>query len=113
MKRAMLLLATIFASTNVFAAPFLTCNPYPSSGPLPDTFSVGLDSGALISVPARKNADGSRDLYYDLGPLGITNGSHQFKVAAVNSVWGSSTQVNFTFVKAVPSAPSGLGLTDQ
>lgn len=111
MKRTLLLLA-LFA-TPVFGAPFLTCDPYPATGPLPDSFSVGLDSGALISVPARINGDGSRDLFYDLASLGITNGSHQFKVTAVSSVWGSSAQSNFSFVKAIPSAPSGLGLRAQ
>lgn len=103
----------LFLSSQAFAAPFLTCDPYPATGPLPDSFSVGLDSGALISIPARTNADGSRDLFYDLAPLGITNGSHQFKVTAVSSVWGPSTQVNFPFVKQVPNAPSGLGLKAQ
>ncbi len=107
------LLVFAMFSTSVLAAPFLTCDPYPATGPLPDSFSVGLDSGGLISVPARTNADGSKDLFYDLAPLGITNGSHQFKVTAVSSVWGSSTQVNFSFVKAIPSAPSGLGLKAQ
>jgi len=106
------LLVAMF-STSALAAPFLTCDPYPATGPLPDSFSVGLDSGAMITVPARTNADGSRDMMYDLAPLGITNGSHQFKVTAVSSLWGASTQVNFTFVKAAPSAPGGLGLRAQ
>lgn len=108
-----LLVLILLVSRLVSAAPFLTCDPYPATGPLPDSFSVGLDSGAMITVPARTNADGSRDMMYDLAPLGITNGSHQFKVTAVSSLWGASTQVNFTFVKAVPSAPAGLGLRAQ
>lgn len=106
-------LLVLLLSAPAMGAPFLTCDPYPASGPLPDSFSVGLDSGATISVPARTNGDGSKDIFFDLGPLGITNGSHQLKVTAVSSVWGSSTQVNFQFVKAVPSAPSGLGLKAQ
>lgn len=108
-----LILLALLLSANAFAAPFLVCDPYPNTGPQPDSFSVGLDSGALISVLARTNGDGSRDLFYDLAPLGISNGSHQFKVTAVSSVWGSSTVANFPFVKAVPTAPSGLGLRAQ
>lgn len=105
--------ALLFFPAVVSAAPFLTCDPYPGNGPIPDSFSVALDSGGLISVPARVNADTSRELWYDLAPLGISNGSHQFKVTAVSSLWGSSNQVNFSFVKAVPSAPSGLGIRAQ
>ncbi len=110
-KLRVLIVALLMPSAQ--AAPFLVCDPYPAAGPLPDSFSVGLDSGALISVPARINGDGSRDLFYDLATLGISNGSHQFKVTAVSSLWGSSPQTNFTFVKAAPTAPSGLGIRAQ
>lgn len=101
----------VFAASPAIAAPFLTSDPYPASVSQPDSFRVGLDSGALISVPATTNPDGSRSLYYDLAPLGIANGSHQFKVTAVNSLWGlESPQANFPFGKGAPTVPAGLGL---
>ena len=109
MKR--LILALLVFAGPVLGAPFLVSDPYPNTAPQPDSFRVGLDSGALINVPTFTNPDGSKQLYYDLGPLGITNGSHQFKVTAVNALWGlESTQTNFTFAKGAPGAPAGLGI---
>lgn len=100
----------LFSSGAACADPFLTCDPYASGTPQPDSFAVKLDSGALVTVPAVVNATGGKVLMYDLGPLGITNGAHTIAVTAVSSSWGSSTASNFPFVKAAPAAPTGLRL---
>jgi len=99
-----------FFIANARAAPFLVSDPYPASGPLPDAFSCQLDNGALVSSVPAVAADNSKSLLLDVGPMGITNGSHTFKCSAVSSLWGSSAITNFPFVRGVPSAPSGLGL---
>lgn len=111
MKRTLLILATTLSiSTAATSAPFLTCNPYPVTGPQPDSFTLSFDSGATIAVPARVNADASVDFLFDVAPLGINNGSHQFKVTANSSLWGAGGSVNFPFVRGLPSAPAGVGL---
>jgi len=94
------------------AAPFLVCDPYPSTAPQPDSFSCVLDSGAAISIPATKNPDSSVQLHYDLKTL--ATGAHTAQCAAVSSLWGSSPQSGkLSFFAGIPAAPANLGLSAQ
>jgi hypothetical protein len=95
------------------ANPMVVCDPYPAGTPQPDSFSCQLDTAAAVSVPATRNADGSVALNWDVGPLGISNGSHKITciaVASASAPWGNSDPATLSFVKALPNAPGGLRL---
>ena len=92
------------------SAPFLVADPYPSSGPQPDSFSCVFDSGAAVSIPATANTDGSKQLHYDLAAM--ASGPHTAQCAAVSTLWGSSAQSGkLSFSAGVPAVPSNLGLS--
>lgn len=108
-----LLFAALLTMCDIgIAAPFLVSDPYPKAGPQPDSFTVQLDSTAPLTVPATVNADGSKQLRMDVGPLGITNGSHMFTVKAV-ALSGVSAAANFPFTWALPDTPANLRLIGQ
>lgn len=102
------LLAVIYSE----AAPFLVCDPYPSTGWQPTKFLITIDGGAVIESPAFKNPDNSVQLKYDLGS--ISAGSHSLTVRSAD-VWGSSTAVPFSFTKpsAPPTAPANINISGQ
>lgn len=96
-----------------FAAPFLTCNPYPAnadSGQNIVSFVITFTSPTglnPVTVQAQVGAGGAQYLYYDLSTLG--NSSYTVTAAAVNGYALESPQSSpFTFAKGIPSAPSGL-----
>ncbi len=92
------------------AAPFLVCNPYPSTGTQPDYFSVVMDSGTAVqSTPY--SVTGGVELHYDLSAT--ATGSHTASVAACSNTWGCSAATPFTFTKALPAAPAGIGVSGQ
>ena len=96
-----------------FAAPYLTCTPYPSNADtalnivsfvITFTAPTGLSP---VTVQAQVGTSGQQYLYYDLSTLG--NSSYTVTAAAINGYALESPQsVPFTFQKGVPSAPGGL-----
>ena len=94
----------------IWAAPFIVCDPYPSTGAQPTYFVVVPDGGAAVSSPPLTQTDGGKILHYDLAS--IANGQHNYTVAACDT-WGCTAAVPFSFTKGVLSAPSGLRLSNQ
>jgi hypothetical protein len=92
------------------AAPYLTCDPYPSNADANlNVVSFVLTGIAAnpVTVQAMVGTSGSQNLYYDLGPL--TNNTYTVTAAAVNGYGLEGPQsLPFTFQKGVPSAPTGL-----
>jgi len=106
MKLLLILLTILFPSV-VFAAPYLVCDPYPSTDVQPTDFELVIDGGSVIISPA-VDVTGGKALKYDIG--GVSAGSHTVSVKACKDydVWGRacSSAVNFTFVKPVVSSPA-------
>lgn len=92
-----------------FAAPYLTCANYANDDNKPTSFLVAMDGGAEIEVAATTNADGTVKLRYDLAS--ISSGSHSAVIKAKN-IWGTSAaSAAYPFTKAVPNAPTSVGLS--
>ena len=89
------------------ASPFLTADPYPASGPLPDEFILSFNGQADVVVPARINADGSRDLWYDLAPL-IGSGQRTVTARARNAESTSGLSDPLSFNTNWLTAPTNL-----
>jgi hypothetical protein len=113
MRIKLLLLLLLFPSF-AWAAPFLTCDPYPAN-----TTDASLNVVAFVitfqtptglspvTVQAIVGTSGSQNLYYDLAAL--TNSSYTVTAAAVNGYQEESSQsAPFTFQKGVPGAPTGM-----
>jgi hypothetical protein len=97
------------------AAPFLVCDPYAvQSDPnlIPVSFDLNGIAAQPISVPVTTNADGTKQLHYDLGTL--SNGTFTVTAAAVNIFGGTSpASAPFQFTKGVPAAPTNLRISPQ
>jgi hypothetical protein len=86
------------------AAPFLVCDPYPTTVAQPTSFLVTMDGGAQVEVAALKLADNSVRLSYDLTAVAV--GNHTVTVVA-RTVWGDSNASSpFAFVRPSQSAAS-------
>jgi len=107
-KLILIVLAILLSSTAVMAAPFLVCDPYPTTVSQPTYFSIVPDGGAAITSIPEVVTGGAVRIHHDL--VGVTTGLHNWTVAACNE-WGCSTSVPFVFTKVVPSGPSGLRLS--
>ncbi len=106
--RALLAAALLLGATAATAAPlFLVSDPWPATGPQPDTCTATPANGNAISLTLVDAAPGSRAIHHNTDAL--PNGPHTWSVACAN-VWGSSGNVPFEFVKGAPSTPAGLRL---
>jgi len=91
------------------AAPFLLCDPYPSSGPQPVEFLVTVGTAPPVVVPATRQTDGSVILKWDIA--GIGTGAKTVTAKARNA-WGeSAASAPFSFTAGTPAAPGGIGLS--
>jgi len=111
-----ILLAILFASflailltapMMVRAAPYLICDPYPTTGSQPTEFGVTVDGAAAVTSAAQTLTDGSRRLHYDLA--GVATGGHSvtYKPVLVDPYWGrleGPASDPFAFTK--PGAPA-------
>jgi hypothetical protein len=97
------------------AAPFLVCDPYAvQTDPnlIPVSFNLTGVAAQPVSVPVTTNADGTKQLHYDLANLG--NGTYTVTAAAVNVFGGTSPAgTPFTFTKGVPATPTNLRISPQ
>lgn len=89
----------------VVGAPFLVCDPYPTTAQQPISFLVSFDGGTAIETGVETLADGGVRLHYDLSSL--ANGNHSVVVQA-KDIWGrvSAPSAPFSFVK--PANPPGV-----
>jgi hypothetical protein len=113
--RTFVLLGLLLAlSVSAQAAPFLVCDPYAvQTDPnlIPVSFDLTGIAAQPISVPVT-NADGTKQLHYDLGTL--SNGTFTVTAAAVNIFGGTSpASAPFQFTKGVPAAPTNLRISPQ
>lgn len=94
------------------AAPFLTCDPYPSTGQQPTEFVVTVSGIATPIVSPAVDVTGGKALRLDLGPLNLS-GSKTVTAKARNA-WGeSAASAPFAFTAGIPAVPGGLGLSVQ
>lgn len=97
------------------AAPFLTCDPYPvQTDPnlIPVSFNLTGLSAQPINTPVTTNADGTKQLHYDLATLG--HGTFTVAASAVNIFGGvSPASAPFTFTDGLPATPTGLRISPQ
>lgn len=99
MKKFILLavLAILLVGVQVFAQPYLVCDPYPSTAPQPTSFVLTFDGGAPIEVAIQTNTDGTIQLHYDL--ISLSAGAHTV-VAQAKNLWGvSDPSAPFAFTK--------------
>ncbi len=105
----LVLLGALCSTAN--AAPFLVCDPYPSSGPQPTEFLVTVGTAAPVTVPATRQTDGSVILKRDVA--GIGTGAKTVTAKAKNA-WGeSAASAPFSFVAGAPPAAAGMRLVPQ
>ncbi|MCU0806392.1 MAG: hypothetical protein MUC53_00110 [Candidatus Contendobacter sp.] len=102
----------LLASGAVSAAPFLVCDPYPTTGQQPTEFVVTMSGIANPIISPAVDVTGGKALRLDLGPLNLT-GSRTVTAKARNP-WGeSASSVPLAFTAGAPVAPGGLGLSAQ
>jgi hypothetical protein len=109
MKKTTLILTLVFVlcvfSINVFAGPFLVCDP-PAADEQITHYEIYQD-GVLIAATNDMELDGS--VNYDL--VGKAAGQYEFTAKACN-VWGCSDLSNPTQSPLAASAPKNMQLTE-
>jgi hypothetical protein len=113
MRKLLLALLALLPWQAGLAAPFLTCDPYPTNADANlnvVTFVITFQVPTGLSpatVQAQVGNSGQQYLYYDLATLG--NATYTVTAAAINGYAQESPQsVPFTFQKGVPAAPTGM-----
>jgi hypothetical protein len=97
----------------VSAAPFLVCDPYPSTVPQPTEFVVNISGITAPIVTPAINVTGGKAMKLDLGPLNLV-GAKTVTAKARNPAYGeSANSAPFSFTAGVPAAPDGLTLSAQ
>ena len=110
MKRIIIAIIFILAlSAPAFAAPYLVCTPY--TGTSPDYFMVSFDGGAATQTSAYAvTSPVGVEAHVDLA--GVTTGAHTATLQACSTLWGcSAASASFPFTKALPSVPTGTGIS--
>jgi hypothetical protein len=119
MKKILLVMVILLAPITVWAAPFLVCDPYPTTATQPTFFKVSLDGASEVSSPAYA-VTGGVILHQDVG--GVSVGVHSWTVRACTDTdpWGgggcSATSPFSSTRHAVgsgPSVPTGTALSGQ
>jgi hypothetical protein len=107
--RKLIPLWLLFAVGPVAAAPFLTCDPYPTTGAYPTEFVVTVSGIANLIVTPAVDVAGGKTMRLDLGPLNLT-GTKTVTVKARNA-WGeSANSAPFSFTAGSPAPVTGIGL---
>jgi len=109
MRSFILSIFLVLVSVSVlWAAPFLVCDEYPSSGVMPDWFNIKINGAAPIQSPAEALANGNRRLHYDVGSY--APGTYHLDVSAVKDYGAEgvaeSAYVPFDYVKPAKTSPS-------
>ncbi|MBW2591855.1 MAG: hypothetical protein JRE58_02425 [Deltaproteobacteria bacterium] len=108
-----LLISTLLISTVVFAKPFITTAPTDSE--ITHYVLTNEDAGTSETVPAEDLGDGTVRCHYDVAPLDLSNGNHNFTTKGINDLWGLETNpIPFVFNKpATLEDPAGIGLSAE
>ena len=108
-----LALLTILLPGMAFASPFLTCDPYPNTGPQPTEFVVNISGIVVPIVTPAVDVTGGKGMKLDLGPLNLV-GAKTVTAKARNPAYGESAlSAPFSFTAGVPAVPGGLTLSAQ
>jgi hypothetical protein len=107
--KALLILLCLLGKA--FAAPYLTCDPYPTNADANLNVVSFVITGVAtnpVTIQAQVGTSGLQYMFYDLAPLG--NNTYTVTAAAVNGYGLESPQSAppFTFQKGVPAAPNGM-----
>lgn len=105
--KSFIVICLVFVSSVAFASPFIVCDPYPSSSPQPDSFTVVLNGTTYTSAPQAVSGQGVR-LHFDIAGKWLS-GANNATVKAVN-MFGESSTSPLAFSAGVPAAPSLAGL---
>ena len=110
MKKFLLLGLLPFAAQ---AAPFLTCDPYPTDvaeQAIPTEFVVTVSGLATPIVTPAVAVTGGVAMRLDLGPLNLSGA--KTLTAKARNAWGeSANSAPFAFTAGSPATPSGFGLS--
>lgn len=92
------------------AAPFLICDPYPSTAVQPTEFVVTISGLASPIVTPAVDVTGGKAMRLDLGPLNLSGA--KTATAKARNAWGESAASSpFSFTANTPVAPGGIGLS--
>jgi hypothetical protein len=110
--RKLIPLWLLFAAAPVAAAPFLTCDPYPTTGAYPTEFVVTVSGITNPIVTPAVDVTGGKAMRLDLGPLNLSGA--KTVTAKARNAWGeSANSAPLAFTAGAPSSPAGLGLSAQ
>jgi hypothetical protein len=103
------LIIVLALAGSAHAAPFLVCTPY--TGTTPDYFMVSFDGGAATQTPVYAvTSPTGVEAHVDLAS--VPTGSHTATLQACSTLWGcSAASASFPFTKALPSVPTGTGIS--
>lgn len=101
--------AVKMAAAAASSGPYLVCDPYNLGTSNPTEFLMVMDGGAEVSIGIFTNTNGTVQVKYDLAS--IASGSHTVTLKAKNDFETSGSSTPFTFVKAIPSVPTGLAMS--
>jgi hypothetical protein len=106
------LFMAIFVPSLVFASPFLTCDPYPTSDGI-TKFYLTFDGGNPILVPVATGTSGT-NFMYDLSAIPIGQHSVVARACRDDATWGeecSDLSAPFAFTRpAKPRAPVRINI---
>ena len=108
MKTFLITLCILAMATIAWSSPFLICDCQDNV----EQYILIFDGGTpIISDAVSTDCTGDQKrCSFDVGPLGLTDGTHHIEGAAKN-IWEESAYVPFDFNKAVPSSGTGIGLS--
>lgn len=114
MKKKLLIVSfLIFLSNPVWASPFLVCDPYPTTSPMPDYFLVKIGPAEFVkSIPV--DVSNGKILKYSLANVAIGEHKVEVKACQIDAIWGEvcSDSAVFTFRRpSAPSAPKNVSLS--
>jgi hypothetical protein len=116
-KLLFIILVMVFAASISYAAPFLSCDPYPLTGTQPTEFAIYLDGATIPIISPAQIIDGKVILKYDLSSISAGNHTVVIKAVTVDPKWGrlESIATNpFVFQRlSNPPTPTGIGLVPQ
>lgn len=109
MKKYLLLAMLPFVAN---AAPFLICDPYPSTGAQPSEFVVTISGITTPIVTPAVDVAGGKAMRLDLGPLNLSGA--KTVTAKARNAWGESAASSpFSFGAGSPAPVTGIGLSVQ
>lgn len=112
-----IVLAILMFYGTAMAAPFLVCDPYPTTVTQPTHFNVTIVPLAPFDVPATRNPDNSVYLHYDLASITVGPHTASAKAVIIDPLWGrteSASSVPFVFSRPGSAGiPTGIAISQN